>query len=723
MTRMPAHSGLPRSDRRAFLASAAALVVAAAIPTGGRMARAATEAGGVFAPNAFIRIGEDEKIVLMMRDVEMGQGIWTGASMLMAEELDVGLDQITPDFAPPNDQLYANPLLGLQATGGSTSIRADWEPLRKAAATARAALVHAAANQWTLDPAALTVARGVVMHAPSGRSASYGSLVRAALAMPVPADAPLKDRKDWSLIGTPRKRLDTPSKVNGKTVYGIDVQIPGMKIAAVAMCPVLGGKVRRVDDAAARKLPGVLDVLKIEDGVAVVGEHFWASHQGLDALDIDWDLGPHASVGQADIVKGHEDASLTDGIVARQVGDAETAIAGAALRLDAVYHLPFLAHAPMEPINCTAHVRAGTVEIWCGTQVPTRAQTAAAEAAGVSPERVTVHNHMIGGGFGRRLEWEYVGIATAFAKQVSYPLKMVWTRETDIQRDRYRPYYLDRIAAGLDASGRIVGWTHKTTGSSVLARWAPAGMRKNGIDPDAVECAEDPIYEIPAIKVSWVRHEPPGVVTAWWRGVGPAHNVFVLESFIDELAHAARQDPVAFRRPLLRKTPRALAALELAAQKSGWGSALPAGAGRGIMVQSAFGSFLSVVCEVEVTAERQVRLRRITAAMDCGQAINPDSVRAQIEGGLVFGMTAALYSEVTLEQGRVLQSNFNSYRMLRMDETPPIEVHIVESTEKPGGLGETGTAAAFPALANAVFAASGKRVRRLPLAGALVSEA
>jgi isoquinoline 1-oxidoreductase beta subunit len=723
MTRMFTPADLPRPDRRAFLPGAAALVIAAAIPTGARMTRAAFAADGTFAPNAFIRIGEDGKIVLIMRDAEMGQGIWTGASMLMAEELDVGLDQVTPDFAPPNDKLYANPLLGLQATGGSTSIRADWESLRKAAAIARAALVQAAAQQWQLDPSALTAERGVVRHAPSGRSASYGSLVPAALAMPLPADAPLKERKDWSLIGTSQKRLDTPTKVNGKTVYGIDVQIPGMKIAAVAMCPVLGGKVRQVDDAAARKLPGVLDVLKIEDGVAVVGDHFWAARQGLNALDIDWDLGPYAGVGQADIVKGHEDASLTDGIVARQEGDPEAAISGAAIRLDAVYQLPFLAHAPMEPINCTAHVRADAVEIWCGTQVPTRAQAAAAEAAGVPPTQVIVHNHMIGGGFGRRLEWEYVGIATAFAKQVSYPLKMVWTRETDIQRDRYRPYYFDRIAAGLDAGGRIVGWTHKTTGSSVMARWAPPGMRKNGIDPDAVECAEDPIYEIAAIKVSWVRHEPPGVVTAWWRGVGPAHNVFVLESFIDELAHAAKQDPVAFRRPLLRKTPRALAVLELAAQKSGWGSALPAGTGRGIMVQSAFGSFLSVVCEVEVTADNEVRLRRLTAAMDCGQAINPDSVRAQIEGGLVFGMTSALYSQITLDQGRVQQSNFNSYRMLRMDETPPIEVHIVDSTEKPGGLGETGTAAAFPALANAVFAASGKRVRRLPLVGNLASEA
>lgn len=712
---------LKRPDRRTFLGAAAALVVAAWIPMGGRMARAAS-AADPFAPNAFIRIGEDGKIVLVMRDVEMGQGIWTGASMLMAEELDVGLDQVTPDFAPANDKLYANPLLGLQATGGSTSIRAGWESLRKAAAIARAVLVQAAAKQWKVDPAGCSVERGVVKHAPSGKTASYASLVPVALTLPLPSDAPLKDRKDWTLIGTPQKRVDTPTKVNGKTIYGIDVQIPGMKVAIVAMCPVLGGTLARLEDAAARKLPGVVDVLKIADGVAVVGDHFWAAKQGLEALDIDWDLGPQAGLSQADIVKGHADASQADGLVARKVGDPEAAIAGAAVKLEAVYQLPFLAHAPMEPINCTVHVRPDGADVWCGTQVPTRAQAEAAKAAGVAPERVTVHNHMIGGGFGRRLESEYVGIAASFAKQVSYPLKMIWTRETDIQHDRYRPFYYDRIAAGLDAGGKIVGWTHKTTGSSVTARWAPQGMRKDGVDPDTVECAEDPIYEIAALKSSWVRHEPPGVITAWWRGVGPAHNIFVIESFIDELAHAAKQDPVAFRRPLLRKTPRALTVLELAAEKAGWGAPLPSGVGRGIMVQFAFGSYLSVVCEVEVPkASHQIRLRRIVAAMDCGQAINPNSVKAQLEGGLVFGLTSALYSEITLDQGRVQQTNFNTYRMLRMDETPPIEVHIVESTETPGGLGETGTAAAFPAVANAVFAASGKRIRRLPLAGSLAA--
>jgi isoquinoline 1-oxidoreductase beta subunit len=377
----------------------------------------------------------------------------------------------------------------------------------------------------------------------------------------------------------------------------------------------------------------------------------------------------------------------------------------------------------MEPINCTVHVRPDGAEVWCGTQVPTRAQAAAAQASGLPPERVVVHNHMLGGGFGRRLEWEYVGIATAFAKQVSYPLKMIWTRETDIQHDHYRPFYYDHIAAGLDGSGKILGWTHKVTGSSVMARWAPVGMRKNGIDPDAVECAEDTPYDIPVRRISWVRHEPPGLVTAWWRGVGPAHNIFVVESFVDELAYAAKQDPHTFRRSLLTKNPRALKVLDLAAEKANWGSPLPQGVGRGIMLQFAFGSYLSVVCEAQVTEGSQVRLRRITAAMDCGQAVNPDSVRAQIEGGLVFGMTSALYSEITFDAGRVEQSNFNNYRMLRMDEAPPIDVYLVESTETPGGLGETGCAAAFPALANAVFAATGKRVRRLPIATGLTAGA
>jgi isoquinoline 1-oxidoreductase beta subunit len=709
--------GFGPPSRRAFLSGAGALIVATSLSVGPRVTRATTT--GDFAPYAFIRISGDGKIAFIMRDVEMGQGIWTGASMLLAEELEVGLDQVAPEFAPPNEKLYASPLLHTQATGGSTSMRGDWDEFRKVAAATRAVLVQAAARQWGVEPNACAVERGVVHHTPSGRSASYGSLAAFAATLPLPADAPLKPKETWKLIGTPQKRLDTPTKVNGGTVYGIDAKVPGMKVASVAMCPVLGGKLLKIDDRAAKKIKGCVAILTLEDGVAVVGDHFWAAQQGLEALNVEWDLGPNATVSQADIIKGHRDAAEGPGIVAKAEGDAAEAIAGAQVRLDAVYQLPFLAHAPMEPINCTVHVRPDAVEVWCGTQVPGRAQDEAAKMAGVDKNKVTIHSHMIGGGFGRRLEAEYVGIATALAMQVPFPLKMIWTRETDIRRDRYWPFYYDQISAGLDADGRIVGWTHKITGSSVTARWAPVAMRKDGIDPDAVECAEETPYDIPAQHVSWVRHEPPGVVTAWWRGVGPAHNIFVVESFIDELAYVSKQDPVAFRKKLLANNPRTLKVLQLAAEKSGWGSSLPQGVGRGIMVANTFGSFISVVCEAEV-APGSIQLRRLVAALDCGQAVNPDSVKAQIEGGLVFGMTAALYGEITLDKGRVQQSNFNTYRMLHMDETPPIEVHLVESSEKPGGLGETGTAAAFPAIANAVFAATGERLRRLPLFSAQV---
>ena len=703
---------MPALNRRAFLASGAALLIATALPMRARRALAGGQAP--FAPNAFIRVGQDGKIELIMRDVEMGQGIWTGASMLLAEELEVGLDQVTPSFAPPNEALYSS-MLGTQATGGSTSIRGDFDQFRQAAATARTVLVQAAANRWRVDPASLRVERGVVRHDVSGRAAPYADLVAEAVTLPVPKAVRLKDRKDWTLIGKSQKRLDTPGKVNGSTVYGIDVRVPGMKVATMVACPVLGGKLVSVDDASARKIPGVRDVLKLDDAVAVVGDHFWAAKQGVEALDIVWDYGPNVSVSQADIVQAHADASAADGITARRVGNPETAIANAATKLEAVYQLPFLSHAPMEPINCTVHVRPDGVDVWCGTQVPGRAQDEAAKAAGVPKDKVSIHSHMIGGGFGRRLEAEYVGIAAAFAKQVDYPLQLIWTRETDIQRDRFRPFYYHRISAGLDQNGRIVGWTHKMTGSSVLARWAPGGMRRDGIDSDTVECAENPVYDLPALHVSWVRHEPRGVVTAWWRGVGPARNVFVIESFIDELAEAAKQDPVAFRRALLGKNPRALNVLNLAAEKAGWDSALPQGTGRGIMVQYAFGSYLAVVCEASVSPEGTIRMHRLVAAMDCGQVVNPDSVRAQIQGGLIFGLTAALYGEITLENGRVRQSNFHDYRMLRINEVPPIEVHLVESHEAPGGLGETGTTAAFPAIANAVHAATGKRLRQLPL--------
>lgn len=675
-----------------------------------------------FAPNAFIQIATDNAITLIMPNTEFGQGIWTAASMLLADELDVGLDQIRVVPAPPDEAKYADPLLGEQATGGSTSVRGDWDRLRQAGAAARAMLVAAAAKQWKVDPASCRASRSIVYHDPSHKSATYGQLADAAARLDRPANPPLKKASEWRLIGTSQKRLDTPDKVNGKAVFGIDVQVPGMKVGTVAACPVPGGKLKSIDEAAARKVPGVRDVVRLDNAVAVIGDHMWSATQGLIAADPQWDEGPNATLSTEAIVKALDDASHANGLVAKDEGGAAKQIDAATTKLTAVYQLPFLSHAPMEPINTTIHVRPDGADLWVGTQVPVRAQLAVAKATGLAPEKVIVHNHLMGGAFGRRLDVDSIEQSALIARQLQYPVKLVWTREEDITHDMFRPYYYDRVAAGLDANGKIVGWTHRVTGSSVMARWAPSGLLKNGLDPDAVEAAAETPYDLPSMLVDYVRHEPPGIQTAWWRGVGPTHNVFVVESFIDECAAAARTDPVEFRRRLLQKNPRALAVLNLAAEKAGWGGKLPNGAGRGVCLQFAFGSYLAHILEIQVAPRDQIRLLRSIVAIDCGQRVNPDTVAAQIEGGVIFGLSMAMYSEITHLNGRVQQSNFNDYRVLRINEAPKVEVYQVDNREQPGGIGETGTAASAAALGNAIFAATGRRLRKIPFAtGALAS--
>jgi isoquinoline 1-oxidoreductase subunit beta len=530
----------------------------------------------------------------------------------------------------------------------------------------------------------------------------------------VPQPIPLKDPSRFRLIGTNAKRLDTPSKVNGTAVFGIDVMRPGMKFGTLAITPVKGGKLLHIDEAAARRVPGVQDVIRTDDeAVAVIGDHFWAAKQGLEALNPVWDPGPNGHVTIPSLIAAMDQASQKQGVIAKQQGDAAGAIAGSVTKLSEVYQLPFLSHSPMEPLNCTLHIQPDSAEIWVGTQVPVRAQKAVAQATGLPPDKVTVNNLYMGGAFGRRLDIDSIAVAAAVARQVSYPVKLVWTREEDLRHDYYRPYYYDRVAAGLDANGRLVGWTHRVTGSSVTARWAPAAF-KNGLDPDAVECAAETPYDVPAAFVDFVRHEPDGMNTSWWRGVGPTHNVFVVESFVDEIAAAARQDPVVFRRSLLRKNPRALAVLNLAADKAGWGGKLPANTGRGVSLQFAFGTYLCTVLEVSVPPSGEIRLNRAVVAVDCGMTVNPDTVRAQIEGGLILGLGTAMYNEITLTGGAVDQSNFHDYRALRMNEAPKIEVYQIRNGESPGGIGETGTVTAAPALGNAIFAATGKRLRRLP---------
>lgn len=715
----PLESGKTRPDlpadpaRRALLKAggAGAFLFAFYVPIGRPSARAATPP---FAPNAFIRIDRSGKVTLVMPQVEMGQGIYTAHSMMLAEELDAAWDSVSVEAAPPDTALYANPAFGVQATGGSTSVRAFWLPLRQAAAASRAMLVAAAARRWRVEPAACAAENGEVIHRRTGRRLPYGALVDAASRQTPPKNPPLKSPAQFKLIGRPLKRLDTPEKVNGRAQFGIDMMPPGVKVATLASCPVFGGRVRRVDASAAQRIPGVRQVIVLDDLVAVVGDHFWAAKQGIAALEITWDEGPNAAVDSALIRDRLRQASERQGVIARNVGDVDKALADAT-RHAAGFELPFLAHAAMEPMNCTVHVTPDSCEVWVGTQVCARTQAVAAQVTGLPLEKVAVHNQLLGGGFGRRLETDATEKAVRIAQKVDGPVKVVYTREEDIQHDVYRPIYYDRIAAALKG-GRIDAWHYRVAGSAILARWLPPAFTGNhDIDFDEIDGAIDLPYEIPNFRVEMVREEPPAVPTGFWRGVGPNNNVFAAECLIDELAAATGKDPVAFRRAMLDKTPRLKYALDMVAEKAGWGSPLPPRAGRGVCCQVSFASFIATVVEAEVDTDGEVRLRRVTSAVDTGIAVNPDTIVAQLEGGLIFGLTAALYGEITIEKGRVQQNNFNDYRMLRIDQAPRIDIHLIASGEPPGGIGETGTNAGPPALRNALYAATGIALRRLPI--------
>lgn len=671
----------------------------------------ARAAGEPFAPNAFIRVSDDDIVTLVMPQVEMGQGIYTSLAMVLADELDADFDKVVLEHAPPG-KAYINPIFGVQATGGSTSVRAFWEPLRKAGASARDMLVAAAAQQWSVEASTCRTSNSQVIDDASGQKVGYGAIAALAATMKPVGDPKLKPLKDFTLIGKPIKRKDTPDKTDGKTQYGIDAMPAGVKFAAIAQCPVFGGKVGHIDDTKAKAIKGVQQIVAIDDAVAVVADTTWTALKGLDALDITWDEGPNANVDSAQVWDALRTASQGPGVVAKETGDIKGAFEGGS-HYEAVYELPFLAHAPMEPLNCTVHYTKDACEVWTGSQVIGRVQSYVAEAVGLPVEKVTAHNFYIGGGFGRRLEQEMAVRAARIAMQVDGPVKVMWRREEDMQHDVYRPVYHNAVSASVK-DGKIVGWTHRVTGSAIIARWLPPAF-KNGVDIDAIDGAADEPYGFPNLKVEYIRAEPPAVPTGFWRGVGPNNNFFTIESFIDEIAHREKVDPVAFRLRHLDNNPRLKAAVQLAAQKSGWGSPMPARMGRGISAQNAFGSFISAVCEAEVDESGEVRVHRYVVAVDTGIAVNPDTIVAQIEGGLIFGLTAALFGEITISKGRVDQSNFNDYRMLRINEAPKIEVHLIPSSENPGGIGETGTTASAPSLANALFAATGVRLRRLPI--------
>lgn len=668
-----------------------------------------------FAPGGFIRIPRDGKVTFIIPSVEMGQGIYTAQAMMMAEELELALDQIEVAHAPPDETLYSQPILKSQATGGSTSIRGAWKPMRQAAAAARTMLIAAGAERWNVTPDQCFADQGRVYCRTNGQSLPYGALVDAVAGRPVPQEVPLKKPGEFKLIGRSVQRVDTPSKTDGSAVFGIDVRVPGMKVAALDICPVPGGRLKRLVDTGARQVPGVVDVLRIDNAVAVVGDHFWAAYKGLQALEVEWEFGARANL-QIGRVRERlvEAAESGKPIVGRVVGDADSAMADAHSKVEARYDLPFLAHATMEPVNATVHVQPDGCDIWVGTQVPTAAQGQVAKLLGMPPQQVRLHNQYLGGGFGRRLVPEHIVQAAQFARQVPYPLKVIQTREQDIRHDLFRPAYHDRIAAGLNADGLPVVLADRVTGGSVLGDYLPTGLPDGTIDTDAVEGAAETPYAIPTVRVDWVRENAP-VKVNWWRGVGPTHNVFVIESFIDECAHSVGQDPVTYRLRMLANNPRSRNVLKLAAREAGWGRTLPPRTAMGVSLHDSFGSRIALVCEVHVTPAGEVQLRRLTAAADVGVVVNPNSVIAQIEGGTIFGLSAALYNEITFTDGRVDQGNFNDYRQMRINEVPPFKVKLVDSEDEPGGIGESGTVSAAPALTNAIFAATGVRLRKLPI--------
>jgi isoquinoline 1-oxidoreductase subunit beta len=706
-------TGLPLS-RRALLTGGAAvgagLVVGFRLPVPAAHAQAEP---GKFAPNQWLSIDRDGQVTIVNSVPEMGQGTSTTMPMIVTDELDVDLAKVKVEQAPANPKLYANPVTGAQSYGGSRGIRDHLATWRKAGAAARQMLKKAAADEWGVPEDQVDTEPGVVLHRPTGRRLLYGQLVDKASKLPVPQDPKLKTKDQFRYIGKEFARIDLPAKTDGKAIYGYDVKVPGMLYASVERPPVVAGaKVKSFDATGAKQIKGVRDVVPVTNGVAVVATSTWAALKGRKALKVEWDEGPMVAVSSAQISKEYAELAKQPGLEAKKAGDVEAALAAAGGKtLEAVYEVPFLEHACMEPMNCTAQITADGVTLWVPTQSPGGHQALAAKLAGVPPEKVTVHTTMLGGGFGRRGEPDFVTDAVDTAKAVKAPVKVVWTREDDLQHSFYRPATYNRFRARLDAQGKPEAWAHRIVGPGILIQ---KGRAKPGtVDASAIAGAADLPYDIPNLQVEW-KEKDFGVPVGFWRSVGSSQNIFVVESFIDELAHAAGKDPFEFRRGLLGKAKRHLAVLELAAQKANWGSPLPAGRARGIAVAFSYGSYASHVAEVSVSPDGAIRVHKFVCAIDCGIAVNPDQVRAQMEGGAIYAMTG-MYDQITLDRGRVQQSNFHDYPMLRINEMPVVDVVIHDSGEAPGGLGEPGVPSVAPAVTNAIFAATGRRIRKLPI--------
>ena len=708
-----------QTSRRGFLMTGGALTIGFALPLSAGRALAAAPAT-VFAPNAWLRITPDNRVTVICGSAEMGQGVLTAIPMLLAEELDADWRTVRVQQAPV-DQAYNNPMFGMQATGGSTTVRAHWDPLRQAGAAAREMLVAAAAEQWKTNPDQCRTEAGQVIHA-SGKKLSYGALADAASKLPVPTKPALKETKDFRLLGKPMNRLDTPGKVNGTAKFGIDASVPGMLVAVMARAPQPNAKPTRVDDGKAKAVKGVKNVITIPGGVAVLATGYWAAKKARDALEIQWDLGPSTGLSSAKVSEMLAEGAANAEAVGRDAGNLKDAAATSAATVDAQYEAPYLAHACMEPMNCTAWVKGDEVEIWAGTQSQGPAQGILAQVAQATPAKVKINTLLLGGGFGRRFAPDFLIDAVLLSKISGAPVKLVYAREDDMAAGFYRPASVAKFEGAVDAQGKVTMLKVGVGSPSIMAASGFMKIPDNGVDTFAMEGIEDHPYDIDNQRIAYGRKEP-GPQVWFWRSVGHSQNIFFIESFIDELAAAAKKDPFEFRRAMLDKQPRYKGVLELAAQKAGWGQPLPAGVFRGIAVAQSFGSYVAEVAEVSVAADGTPKVHRVVAAVDCGMTVNPQTIARQIEGAIVYGLSAALYGKITFKDGRVEQGNFHDYPVLRMNEMPKVEVHIVNSTEKPGGIGEPGTPPIAPALTNAIFAATGKRIRTLPIDTAMLKKA
>ncbi|MEK6756053.1 MAG: xanthine dehydrogenase family protein molybdopterin-binding subunit [Bacteroidota bacterium] len=671
----------------------AGLVLGFYLPAKSELLESTTAEGTTFAPNAWLKIDTDGIVTVTVARSEMGQGVHTSMPMIVAEELEADWKKIRIEQANAHPTKY-----GSMTTGGSFSVRGSWQTLRTAGATARELLIAAAAQTWSVDKSACRAENGMVVHS-SGKKLSYGDLVTAAAKLPVPTQVPLKDPKNFKLLGKRMPKLDTPSKVNGSAKFGIDIRVPGMVFASIEKSPVFGGKVASFDASKAKTVPGVRDVIQLDVGIAVVANSTWAAFEGRKALSIKWDEGQYANQSSAAIWQSFEEAAQARGSIDDYEGNAETAYASAPTKVEAIYHAPLIAHATLEPMNCVADVRTDRCEIWAPTQAPQPAQGEAARLLGLPMDKIKVNVTLIGGGFGRRLQTDFVADAVKVSKAVGAPVQVVWTREDDMQHDWYRPCTYHVLRAGLDNNGWPVAWLHRIVGPS------SRGLAVGGSTPP---------YAVPNFQIDSHVKET-GVPIGAWRSVGPSQNGYVVESFIDELAHTAKKDPFEYRRKLLSKSARLRRALEVAAEKASWGKPLPAGHGLGIAAVESFGSSVAEAVEASVDKNGAVQIHRIVAAVDCGPIVNPDTLEAQVEGGIVYSLSAVLKDEITVEKGRVVQGNYDDYRILTIDEMPKVEVHIIPSTESVGGIGEPGLPPVAPALCNAIFAATGKRIRRLPI--------